>query len=57
MQLCHNIDIGIKVNGEEYKLKCNVILENIPVVKNIWAHAYVRSYSQWFISLTCKIVD
>jgi len=52
MQLCHDIDIGIRVDGEEYKLKCNLILENITVVKKFRVHAYVRSYSQWFISLT-----
>lgn len=50
MQLCQDIDIGIRVNGEEYKLKCNLILENITVVKNFQVDAYVRSYSQWFIS-------
>lgn len=33
MQLCQDIDIGIRVTGEEYKLKCNLILENITVVK------------------------
>jgi hypothetical protein len=41
MQLCDDIDIGIRVNGEEYKLKCNVILENITVIKNFRAHAYI----------------
>jgi hypothetical protein len=41
MQLCDDIDIGIRVNGEEYKLKCNVILEHITVIKIFRAHAYI----------------
>lgn len=49
MKLCHDIDIGIRVNEEEYKLKCNVILENIPVVKNFRAHAYVKLFSVVYI--------
>jgi len=49
MQLCHVIDIGIRVNGEEYKLKCSVIVENTMVVKSFRVYACEKLFSMVYL--------